>query len=258
MSMGRQSVRKHKAKRRPFTLSIDIGGTGFKASVLDAHGKMAAEPVRMETPYPCPPRVMVSALLELVNPLPKFDRVSVGFPGVVREGKVITAPHFGNKLWRGYPLAGALQKKWRKPVRLSNDADMQGSAVIGGKGLELVVTLGSGVGTAVFRDGELMPRLELSQHPVYGAKTYNEYIGDSVLRKIGTAKWNRRVRNALGWLQTLLNYDKLYIGGGNARLIAFKPDKNVRIVSNRAGILGGIALWRRPVGPIRPSSTGTG
>ena len=235
--------RGHKRRQRPFTLSIDIGGTSFKASVLDADGKMASEAVRMETPYPCPPKVMVVALSELVNPLPKFDRVSVGFPGVVREGKVLTAPHFGNRIWRGYPLADALQKEWRKPVRLLNDADMQGSAVIGGKGLELVVTLGSGVGTAVFRDGELMPRLELSQHPVYGARTYNEYIGDRTLKQIGVARWNKRVRNALGWLQTLLNYDRLYVGGGNARLITFKSGKKTKIVSNRAGVLGGIALW---------------
>jgi polyphosphate glucokinase len=232
------------ARKRPFTLSIDIGGTGFKASLLDASGKMAAEPVRIETPYPCPPKVMVDTLARLVKPLPAFDRVSVGFPGVVREGRVITAPHFGNKIWRGYALAKALQGKWGKPVRLLNDADMQGFAVIKGKGLELVVTLGYGVGTAVFRNGELMTRLELAQHPVYGAKTYNEFIGDRALKKIGKAAWNKKVRQAMEWLNTLLNYDQLHIGGGNARLINFKLNKNARIVSNRAGILGGIALWK--------------
>ena len=234
--MGRLSV-----------LSVDIGGTGFKASVLDAGGKLLADPVRVETPYPCPPPVMVKTLLGLVRGLPKFDRVSVGFPGVVREGRVITAPHFGNKIWRRYPLAAVLQKKWRKPVRLLNDADMQGFAVIKGKGLELVVTLGYGVGTAVFRDGELMPRLELAQHPVWGAKTYNEYIGNNTLKKIGKVRWNKRVRQALGWLDTLLNYDKVYIGGGNSRLVSFKLDKNMKVVSNRAGILGGIALWKAKV-----------
>ena len=106
------------------------------------------------------------------------------------------------------------------------------------------MTLGTGVGTAVFRHGDLMPRLELSQHPVFGGKTYNQYIGDKALKTIGRAEWNKRVRKALGSLQILLNYDKLYIGGGNARFIAFKLDKNAKIVSNRAGILGGIALWR--------------
>ena len=233
--------------KKPYTLSIDIGGTGFKTSVLDSKGNLAAEPVRLETPYPCPPKVMVKSLLKLVQGLPSFDRVSIGFPGVVREGKVVTAPHFGNKIWKNYPLAKVFQNKWGKPVRLLNDADMQGFAVIKGGGLELVVTLGFGVGTAVFRRGELMPRLELAQHPVFGAKTYNEYIGDSVLKKIGKDKWNKRVRQALEWLNTLLNYDRVYIGGGNARLITFKLGRNMRIVSNQAGILGGIALWKTKV-----------
>jgi len=235
---------KNKGVSRPLTLSIDIGGTGFKASVLDARGKMVVDGVRVDTPYPCPPKVMADTLAQLVKPLPRFDRVSVGFPGVVREGKVITAPHFGNQVWKGHPLAAALQKKWGKPVRLLNDADMQGFAVMKGKGLELVVTLGYGVGTAVFRNGELMPRLELAQHPVFGAKTYNDHIGDRVLKKIGKAKWNQRVRQTLEWLNTLLNYDQVHIGGGNARYINFKLDKNAKIVSNTAGLLGGIALWK--------------
>ena len=229
---------------RPFTLAIDVGGTGLKASVLDAKGKMVVPGLRVPTPYPCPPRVMVESLVALVKPLFSFDRVSVGFPGVVREGRVLTAPHLGNKIWQGYPLAKALRKRWGKPVRLLNDADMQGFAVIHGKGLELVVTLGYGVGTAVFRNGELMPRLELAQHPVYGAKTYNEFIGDRVLKRIGKGAWNKRVKQAIAWLVTLLNPDKLYIGGGNARLVNFKLDKTMKKVSNEAGLLGGIALWR--------------
>ena len=229
--------------KKPYTLSVDIGGTGFKASVLDAFGKLLSDPVRVKTPYPCPPPVMVKSLVDLAKGLPSFDRVSIGFPGVVREGRVVTAPHFGNKIWSQFPLAPALRKKWNKPVRLLNDADMQGFAVIKGKGLELVVTLGYGVGTAVFRHGELMPRMELAQHPVFGAKTYNEFIGDRVLKKIGRARWNKRVSQALEWLNTLLNSDRVYIGGGNARLIQFKLKKNMRIVSNQAGILGGIALW---------------
>jgi len=230
--------------KKPYTLSVDIGGTGFKASVLDAFGKLLSDPVRVKTPYPCPPPVMVKSLVDLAKGLPSFDRVSIGFPGVVREGRVVTAPHFGNKIWSQFPLAPALRKKWNKPVRLLNDADMQGFAVIKGKGLELVVTLGYGVGTAVFRHGELMPRLELAQHPVFGAKTYNDFIGDRVLKKIGKASWNQRVRQAMDWLNTLLNYDHAYIGGGNARLIDFKLDKNMKVVSNQAGILGGIALWK--------------
>ncbi len=228
----------------PHTLAIDIGGTGLKASVLDAKGAMEADRVRVETPYPCPPKVMVEALSKLIKTLPPFDRVSVGFPGVVREGLVITAPHFGNEVWSRFSLAETLVKKWGKPVRILNDADMQGLAVIQGKGLELVVTLGTGVGTALFRNGQLMPHLELAQHPAHGDKTYNEYIGDEVLKQKGKKKWNRRVERALDQLLTLFNYDWMYIGGGNAAQLDFKLAKNIKVVSNQAGILGGIALWK--------------
>ncbi len=230
---------------KPFTLSIDIGGTGLKASVLDAKGKMVVDRVRIDTPYPCPPSVMVEAMSRLIKSLPAFDRVSIGFPGVVREGIIITAPHFGNDVWRGFPLAKTLTEKWGKPVRILNDADMQGTAVVRGKGLELVVTLGTGVGTALFRNGELMQRMELAQHPAWGNKTYNEYIGDKVLKRKGKKKWNKRVEHALGLLNTLLNPDRVYIGGGNARNISFKLSKTTKLVSNDAGILGGITLWNQ-------------
>ncbi len=211
---------------------------------------MVVDRVRMDTPYPCPPKVLVEALVQLVEPLPAFDRVSIGFPGVVREGKVITAPHFKDEKWSRFPLCTTLGKIWGKPVRLLNDADMQGLAVVKGKGLELVVTLGTGVGTALFKNGELMQRMELAQHPAWHNKTYNEYIGDKVLKKKGRKKWNKRVRHALELLNTLLNPDLVYIGGGNARELNFKLAKNTKVVPNEAGILGGIALWEQKEGSL--------
>lgn len=184
---------------RAYTLAIVVGGTGLKASVLDARGKMIADRVRVDIPYPCPPKILVKTLVELVKPLPEFDRVSVGFPGYVREDTVVTAPHFGNKIWHGFDLVNALKAEFGKPVRLLNDADMQGLAVIEGKGLELVVTLGTGVGTGLFRHGELMPHLELAHHPVHKGKDYNEYLGTKSLKKKGKKKWNRRVRRVIGF-----------------------------------------------------------
>ena len=233
------------SKRNPITLAIDVGGTGLKASILNEAGEMVADRVRIDTPYPCPPEVMVESLVGLVEPLGNFDRVSVGFPGVVRDGLVVTAPHFGNDVWYHHPLAQELEQKLGKPVRLLNDADMQGMAVIEGKGLELVVTLGTGVGTALFRHGELMPHLELAHHPLKKDKTYNQYLGDKERKRIGNKKWNVRVQFMLETLRTLTNFDRCHVGGGNARRIAFELPQDVRTVSNTAGILGGIALWRR-------------
>jgi polyphosphate glucokinase len=240
----------------PATLAIDIGGTGLKASVLDAEGKLLADRVRVPTTYPCPPELMVETLAKLVKPLPAADRVSVGFPGVVRRGQVLTAPHFVTKAgpgtpivkelvakWRNYDLAGELARSLGLPVRLANDADLQGWAVIAGQGLEMVVTLGTGVGTALFIEGKLAPHLELAHHPFRKGETYNEQLGDAVLKRIGPGKWRRRVAEAIRNFQVLTNYDHLYIGGGNGRLLANHIDSSITIVDNVAGILGGIKLW---------------
>ena len=227
--------------RRPFTLSIDIGGSGIKASVLDAKGRMTAPRHRIPTPAHVTPARLMKTLDDLIAPLPAFDRVSVGFPGVVRDDVVITAPRF--EFPARFPLTRALRRRWGKPVKLANDADMQGLAVVRGKGLELVVTLGTGVGTALFLDGTLLPHLELAMHPCLGGNTYNNFVGDAALTRLGRRAWNRRARSALQMLRMLVNDDRLYVGGGNARKLTFKLP-NMRVVSNRAGILGGIALWR--------------
>ena len=241
-------------------LAFDIGGTGLKASLIDAEGKMLADRLRMPTPYPCSPPVMVDALVELAKPLSGFECIAIGFPGVVRDGCVLTAPHFGTPQWTGFALASALSERLKGcPAKLINDAEMQGLAVISGKGLELVVTLGTGVGTALFRDGELMPHLELAQHPVRGKQIYNDYIGDRKLKKIGVKRWRSRVGKVVEILHELLYYDRLYIGGGNARRLDEKllaelrsrasadsaiVKSDIAIISNDAGIEGGAALWR--------------
>jgi polyphosphate glucokinase len=242
---------------RPTTLAIDIGGTGLKASVLDAAGKLVADRVRVHTPYPCTSKALVEALATLVAPLPAFERVSVGFPGVVRKGIVLTAPHFVTKTgvpgeppvpkllaaWTGFDMASVLSSRFGRPVRVCNDADLQGLDVVSGSGLEFVVTLGTGVGTALFLDGKLAPHLELAHHPFRRGQTYDEQLGDTPLRRIGAKKWRKRLDEAIVNFHGLLNYDKLYIGGGNARLLVGHVDPSVTIVDNLAGILGGIKLW---------------
>jgi len=242
---SRSNSNGHPPAQSARTLGFDVGGTGLKASVLNARGKMMVHRQSIDTPSPCPPKVLVKALVDLAKLLPAFDRVSVGFPGYVRGDKVITAPEFGSGAWPGFDLVQALEAELGKPVRLLNDADMQGLAVIKGNGLELVITLGTGVGTALFRDGELMPHLELAHHPAHKDADYNGYLGKKALKKIGKKSWNRRVRRMIGVLHDLFNFDKLYIGGGNARNITFKPSAHLKLISNQDGILGGFMLWNR-------------
>jgi polyphosphate glucokinase len=227
----------------PHTLAIDIGGTALKASVLDKDGRMIVERVRLPTPYPCSPKVLLRALTKLAARLPSFERVSIGFPGVVRGGRVVTAPHFGNKPWRGYPLEAAVAQRLERPARLLNDAEVQGLGMIAGRGLEVVLTLGTGIGSAVFLDGWLAPHLELAQHPLHSKKTYNEYAGNEALHEYGKKKWNRRVLKTIAAVQSLLHYDVLHLGGGNARHLSVDLPRNVRIASNDNGITGGIHLW---------------
>ena len=141
------SSRGARTRRRtgPRTLAIDVGGTGLKAAVLDAGGRLVGERVRVPTPARCSPAVLVQALGDLVAPLGAFDRVSVSFPGVVRAGVVRTAPNFASPKWRGFDLGRVLTRLLKRPVRILNDAEVQGLAVIKGRGVELVLTLGTGV-----------------------------------------------------------------------------------------------------------------
>ncbi len=244
------------APKRPFTLALDVGGTGLKGSVLDTQDRMVADRVSVPTPYPLPPQRLVDTLADLVRPLPSFERVSVGFPGVVRKGRVLTAPQFstekglGSRIlpelvekWKGFPLADELSKRLSKPTRVANDADLQGLAVVSGDGLEFVVTLGTGVGTALFYDGMLAPHLELAQVPFRKGETFNEQLGNATLEKIGPKRWRRRVFEALEVFRILTNFDHCYLGGGNSRHLKGRVEAPYSVVDNVAGILGGLRLW---------------
>jgi polyphosphate glucokinase len=225
-------------------LAIDIGGTGLKAAILNLEGEMLTERHRIETPHPCKPDDLVDTLVKLVEPLAGFDCVSVGFPGVVRNGKIITAPNLGTEELGGFDLAATLQERLGKPVRVINDADMQGFGAIEGNGLEMVITLGTGFGSALFMDGELAPHLEIAHLPFRKDKTYDQQIGDKARKKVGKKEWNRRVKRAISTLRSLTHFDKLYIGGGNADRINFELDPDVKTISNECGVRGGAWLWR--------------
>ena len=224
-------------------LAIDIGGTGLKAAVVGPAGEFLTHPVRVKTPPLCSPKKMISALAKLVKGLGDYDRVAIGFPGYVRDGKVFTAPHLGTETWSGFALAAAMENKLGKPTRLHNDADIQGLGVIKGNGLELVCTLGTGLGTAWFRDGELMPHMDLAHMTIHASDDFDKYLGDKALQKIGPRVWRKRVKKMIAMLNKVFFYDHLYLGGGNSRHITFKLPTNVSIVSNSAGLEGGAFVW---------------
>jgi polyphosphate glucokinase len=236
---------KKRATSSALTLAIDIGGSHLKAAVLTASGEMATERARVATPNPAMPAAVVKALTSLSSQLGDFDRISIGFPGVVRGDQVLTAPNLGTKDWANFPLSTALSKALGKPARMLNDATIQGLGVIEGRGLECVLTMGTGMGFALFQDGQVAPHLELSQHPIKTNETYDEYVGEKAIEAKGRKHWNKRVRRVIELLETVVNFDALYIGGGNAQLIDLALPANVKTVSNAAGVTGGIRLWDR-------------
>lgn len=232
-----------RAARGPVTLTVDIGGSGLKAALLDSLGRMITSRVRVATPVGQPPRAYLDALAGLVAPLPPFQRISVGFPGVVRGSRVLTAPNLGHDGWRSFDLAGALTRRFGVPARLINDAEMQGLAVISGRGVEMVVTLGTGFGTALFEDGRRSVHLEISHHPFRKGQTYDQQLGNAARKRIGPARWNRRVQKAIENMQTLTLFDHLYVGGGNAEKLTIKLPENSSVVPNVMGVKGGVRLW---------------
>jgi polyphosphate glucokinase len=238
------------------TLSIDIGGSGIKCALLNAAGEMISERQRIDTPYPCPPERLLTALNDLAGGYSGYHRVSVGFPGLIRNGQVKLIPSLTRafkdgltdpqlvEAWQNFELAKALNTAFKVPVRVANDADIQGSAVIKGAGLELVITLGTGCGSALFNDGTLLPHLELGHAPFRKGETFEEQLGNAARKEIGNDRWICRVNKAIPALEAFIFFDHLYLGGGNARHLAqVELGPKVTLVENTAGILGGIKIW---------------
>ncbi|MET7748142.1 ROK family protein [Micromonospora sp. NPDC005367] len=242
------------------TLAIDCGGGGIKASVLDEAGTMRTRPLRVPTPYPLPTSLFVKTLLDLGAQLPPADRVTVGLPGMLRHGVVVATPHYVTRAgprtkvdpdllaeWSGWDVRSALADAFGVPALVLNDAEVHGAGVVAGTGLELVLTLGTGLGSALFDGGVLAPHLELSHAPVRWGMTYDTYIGEPERRRLGDAFWSRRVRGVVDGLRPVFRWDRLYLGGGNSRLV--RPDQLVRmgddvvVVPNTAGIVGGVRAW---------------
>lgn len=224
-------------------LALDIGGSKIKATVLDQEGEMLQGYEKEETPKNATPEKVLQTIQTVTKNFQAYDRISVGFPGYVKKGIVFTAPNLGTDAWKGTNLNKLIHNALSKPVRIVNDADMQGLAVVSGEGLELVVTLGTGFGTALLQDGHLLPHIELAHHNVTKHNTYDDYVGDHALKSKGEEKWNRRMKKILAMLKTVFNYDRLYIGGGNADKLTFELDENIIIVTNKDGIKGGSKLW---------------
>jgi len=242
-------------------LSIDIGGSHIKATILNSEGKLQMAYEKIPTPMPSTPENLIAAVKTLIKDFPAYTNISVGFPGYVRDGVIKTAPNLGTDAWRDFDLSKKLETELGKPAKVVNDADMQGLGVVTGKGFEMVLTLGTGFGTALLMDGHLLPHLEIAHHPISKKEkkpvTYDEYIGERALEAEGKKKWNERMQKVFEVLKTVFNYDTLYIGGGNADKLSFPLDKNMKIVTNEDGIKGGARLWTMNEEPVTGTLSAT-
>lgn len=227
-------------------LAVDIGGSKSKAAIVDPRGKWLSERQRLRTPVRASPKELLPVLGELVKLLgAPFDVAGVGFPGVVRDGVTQNAPNLG-KGWRGFPLGEHLTELFGCPCRIANDADVQGLAVIDGRGTELVLTLGTGLGSALFRDGVLLPNTEFGHLPYKDRESFEHWLGNDALQRRGQQAWEKDVLKTLEILQEATGCDLLHLGGGNSRILANRHDlpEWVRLVENSAGITGAALLWR--------------
>lgn len=200
---------------------------------------MVSEKLREDTPGRFTPGQLLALIERLAKQMPSYDRVAVGIPGIVHRDVVYSLPASKSRAFKRFQLGARLSDLLGARVRVTNDAAMHGLAAIQGKGVEMVITLGTGLGTALFIDGVLSAHYQTlpAQDEPFSA------FGKAALKKIGRKRWETRVRALFDQLRGITNYDRLYVGGGNAELLRGEMPSRVTVIDSAAGILGGYRLW---------------
>jgi polyphosphate glucokinase len=221
-------------------LGIDIGGTGIKAAPVDVTaGKLTAERVKLATPHPPTPAAVAEVVAALVERFKWTGPVGTTFPGVVARGLIRTAPNL-DPGWVGVNASDFLGKAAGQPVSVLNDADAAGIAEMrfgagqGHDGTVLVLTLGTGIGSALFYDGVLVPNTEFGHIEIHGEdaeKRASEHAREE--EDLSWGKWAGRVDHYLDKMEALLSPDLIIIGGGVSR----KSDKFLPKLSLRASVV---------------------
>jgi polyphosphate glucokinase len=227
---------------RPVTLAIDVGGSHIKAALLGATGHLVSERLRIDTPDPLTPKTLLATLVAVTESLEAHDRVSVGINGLVHAGRIYAIPVTADPAFRGFDLAGMIRRRDRRPVRVLNDAQMHGLGFIRGRGVEMAITLGTGLGSALFIDGRLGPHVQFLSAAGSEDLKGGDY-GDLALQALGRKKWSRRVERLIELLRRLTNFDHLYIGGGNATQLRLDLPRDVTRGDNSAALLGAVRMW---------------
>lgn len=232
-------------------LGIDIGGSGVKGAVDVATGELAAERLRIDTPQPATPAAVAETVATIVEHFAWTGPVGATVPGVVKHGVVHTAANIDDE-WIGTDAAALFTRATGQPFTVLNDADAAGIAEMtfgagkGHTGVVVMVTLGTGIGCAVFNDGVLLPNVELG-HLEMNGKDAEHQASDRAREQhdLSWKKWAQRVDQYLDVIDALLWPDLIIIGGGvSRRSEKFFPylDTRAELVAaaleNEAGIVG--------------------
>lgn len=234
------------------TLGIDIGGTGIKgAPVNTLTGELLAERYRLLTPQPSTPDAVAETVAEIVRFFDWHGPVGIGFPAVVRHGVTMSAANV-DQAWIGTDAATLFAEATSCPVRVINDADAAGiaemrfGAGVDVQGVALIVTIGTGLGTALFVDGHLVPNMELG-HIEIGGKDAELKASEAAKNRedLSWKKWAKRFNRYLQTLEKLLSPDVIILGGGASKeaekfvkRLEVKADLKVAVMLNEAGIVG--------------------
>jgi predicted NBD/HSP70 family sugar kinase len=218
-------------------LVVDIGGTHVKLMISHSERR------KFDTGPKLPPKELVSLIRKTAEGW-KYDAISIGFPAVVRNGRIVTEPKNLAQGWVNWNL----QKSLGKPTRVVNDAAMQALGSYR-RGRMLFLGLGTGLGSALVWEKTLMP-LELNQIPYEGGRI-EAYLGKAGLERLGKKKWMRHVLFCAEQLRLSFIADHLVLGGGNAKQFDTLPD-NIEPGDNRNVYLGGLRMWETDPKTRRP------
>ena len=213
-------------------LVIDIGGTHVKV-LATGHRKF----VEISSGPKMTPAKMVAAVRAATEGW-KYEVISMGYPGAVVHGRPISEPHHLGSGWVGFNF----KKVFGRPVKIINDAAMQALGSYQG-GRMLFLGLGTGLGSALIVENILEP-MELAHLPYRKGRSYEEYLGQAGLKRLGKKKWRHHVKEVVKQLKTALQADYVLLGGGNARLLTKLPP-DTRRGDNANAFEGGYRLWAK-------------
>jgi polyphosphate glucokinase len=222
-------------------LVLDVGGSHVKLHVGE-RGKAK----KMVTGPKMSAAAMVKGILKLIGP-DDYDAVSIGYPGMVLRGRIAAEPFNLGKGWMGFDFEKALGK----PVRIINDAAMQAVGSYTG-GRMLFLGLGTGMGATLVLDGVVEP-MEFGHLPYKNGRTYEQYVGERAVERLGKKKWRKEVADVVGQLSHALEVDYTVLGGGNVRLLKKLP-KGARAGANSNAMTGGRLIWEATGSPLVLSS----